>query len=167
MQISHQLVSGWNAFPETGQPQLFLNLGVHVLGQRDQSADLAFFGPTQGGGRDVPRCATIAHRSFAKNFLSEHSKEWHLLLLVQAIGGLLACTHDPLAQLLQFLVNLGPVVGELLKYLRQRIREGGLQLRVIVQFNIQVVANSMFNRGSFGSETVVLFDLLLKVLVQD
>jgi len=72
-----------------------------------------------------------------------------------------------LAQLLQLFINLGPILREIQKYLGQRIRKRRLQLRVVIQLHIQVVAHRVLNRRRPALDPVVLLDLFLKVFIQN
>ena len=86
---------------------------------------------------------------------------------MQPVGGLLAGIDDALPQLFQFLRDLVPVVAELFQNLLQRLREGPLQVRVVVKLDLQVVADGMFNLGRLRLRPGAALNFLLEVLVED
>jgi hypothetical protein len=90
-----------------------------------------------------------------------------LLLAVQPIGRLVSGVDDALTKLLQLIENLRPVVLELLKDVLQCLRKGGLEVGIIIELNVEVVADSVLDLGGFGLRPGSPFYLLLKVLVED
>ena len=71
------------------------------------------------------------------------------------------------SQLFQFLVDLLPVVAELLEYVGQRLRKRSLEVRVVVEFHLKMVPDGVLDlcclclgTGSFDK----VFD---EILVKD
>ena len=54
------------------------------------------------------------------------------------------------AELLQLLVDLVPVVPELLEDLAQRLGEGRLQVGVVVELDVEVMADGVLDLGGLG-----------------
>ncbi len=85
---------------------------------------------------------------------------------MQPIGRLFSGIDDTRPQLLQFLVDLVPVVAELFKNRRQRRGKRGLQVGVVVQFDIEVVADGMLHLRRLGLGAAPFANLLFKVLIE-
>ena len=64
---------------------------------------------------------------------------------MQSVGRLLAGVDDPRPQLLQLLVDLLPVVAELLEDGGQRLRERRLEIRVVVELHVEVVTDRVLD----------------------
>ena len=73
-----------------------------------------------------------------------------MLLAMQPIGGLLAGIDDALPKLFQLLVDLIPVVLELFENLLQRLGKRSLEVGIIIEFNVEVVTDGVFDLGSLG-----------------
>ena len=86
---------------------------------------------------------------------------------MKPIGRLLAGIDDTRPQLLQFLVDLFPVVSEFFKYGRQCLGKRGLQVGIIVQFNIEVVTNSVLHLGRLRLGAVPCANLFLKIRIEN
>ena len=80
-----------------------------------------------------------------ENLALKTSEQRHLLLSVKPILWLFTGIDNAHPQLFQFLVDLSSVVAELFKDILQCLGERGLKVRVVVQFNIKIVANCVFN----------------------
>lgn len=86
---------------------------------------------------------------------------------MKPISRLLSGVNDALPQFLQFLINLIPVISEVFKNSCQRLGKRGLQVRVIYELNIKVVAYCVLNFCSLGLCSLACTNLFLKIIVKD
>ena len=70
-------------------------------------------------------------------------------------------------QFLQLFVDIFPVVLKVSQYLRKRLREGCLQVRVVIQLNVEVVTNRVLHLRCFCLCAATLSNILLEVLVEN
>ena len=105
--------------------------------------------------------------SIPENFPTEHAKQRHLFFAVQTVGRLLSGIDDALSQLFQFFVNLFPVILKILQDFLQGLGKGGLQVGVVIQVHIKMVADGMLDLSGLGFGPFSFSDLTFKVLVQN
>jgi hypothetical protein len=86
---------------------------------------------------------------------------------MQPIGRLFVGVDDALTQLLQFFINLVPVVLKFFKNLFQCLGKRGLQIGIIIKLDIQVMPDGVFNLGGLSLRPIPAVDLLLEILVKD
>ena len=86
---------------------------------------------------------------------------------MQAVGRLLAGIDDALSQFFQFFVDLFPVVLKFLQDFLQGLGKGGLQVGIVIQIHVKMVADGVLDLGGLGFGPFSFSDLTFKVLVQN
>ena len=162
-------VPGRDAFPEPGEIQLALDGETHLLREVHEQADAVFLAHAVGRGRlrHLRFLRVVPERVHTEQLPPKHAEEGHLLLAVQPVGRLLAGVDDPRAQLLQLLVNLPPVVAELFEYVGEGLRERRLEIRIVVELDVEMVADRVLDLRRPRLRAIAPGHVLDEILVED